>query len=48
MKKRLSILNILASAILALALYLNFVHKDSGAADFGGNHPKTLIVHSGK
>ena len=48
MKLRLSILNILAFAILAIALYLNFVYKDSGITDYASTHRTGFLVHSAK
>lgn len=48
MKLRLSFLNILAFAILALALYLNFIYKDSGITDFASTYQTGLTIHSAK
>ena len=48
MKLRLSILNILAFAILAIALYLNFIYKDSGITDYASTHGTGFLVHSAK
>ena len=48
MKLRLSFLNILAFAILALALYLNFIYKDSGITDFASTYHTGLTVHNSK
>ncbi len=48
MKLRLSVLNILAFAILALALYLNFIHKDAGIPDFSGNYQKDFTAYTNK
>ena len=48
MKLRLSVLNILAFAILALALYLNFIHKDAGIPDFSGNYQKAFTAYTNK
>lgn len=48
MKLRLSALNILALAILALALYLNFIYKDSGIADYASTYQSGSAFHSSK